>query len=280
MAAAPAGIIEINARGRVDARPSQDNPGLALENQAGARITIGSQGTLNVSGDADNSGRLEMTSGVDIPQYNGLPRAVPGGVDPRTTNFGRITLAGTVETLPAFNITSHDFTNSVTGIITGPGQFVMSGSSDWTSEATTRTGNTSNFNGLNMLWDGAGTSTTPATFEALSRNISNVEAGLSHQFAFNLLCFANASQVSITDSINNDGGADVLYTRYLGITSDSRVDLNGRTIYYLLADDSCGLDLSRFYGGTVAQIPTPSGALLLSLAGIMVTRRRRARCVG
>jgi len=280
VAAAPAGIIEINARGRVDARPSQDNPGLALENQAGARITIGSQGTLNVSGDADNSGRLEMTSGVDIPQYNGLPRAVPGGVDPRTTNFGRITLAGTVETLPAFNITSHDFTNSVTGIITGPGQFVMSGSSDWTSEATTRTGNTSNFNGLNMLWDGAGTSTTPATFEALSRNISNVEAGLSHQFAFNLLCFANASQVSITDSINNDGGADVLYTRYLGITSDSRVDLNGRTIYYLLADDSCGLDLSRFYGGTVAQIPTPSGALLLSLAGIMVTRRRRARCVG
>lgn len=273
------GLIEIGSRGTVNARTATENPGLALDNRAEARINIAGRGNLFVTGNAENRGTITLNrTDTAISQYNGQSNPVAGG-DFTTTNFGRITFAGTAATRPAINLTSHDFVNETTGVVTGTGLFVMGGSADWTSRAATGAvpANASNFNGLNMLWDGAGTSTDMVNMEALSRDAGQVLAGLAFQFAFNSLCFANSSNVSIGDLTANDGGGvEVIYTRFLGISSDSRVDLNGHTLYYLAADPNCTLDLSRFYDGTVAQIPTPSAVVLLSLAGVFASRRRRA----
>jgi len=130
-------------------------------------------------------------------------------------------------------LTGHDFVNDAACVVTATRQFVMGGSADRTSQAVTGDvpANASNFNGLNMLWNGAGTSTDRVNTEALSRDAGQVVAGLALKFAFNSLCFASSSNVDIGDLTASDGGgAEVLHTRFLGVASHSRIELNGRTL--------------------------------------------------
>jgi|GEM_PF-4231876 len=273
--AVAAGIIEVGNRGVVNARrPGDDIGGLALRNGVDARISIGSGGNVFVAGNAENRGTMMLTrTATGIGQYNGIGVAGPVVVTGNTTNLGTITLAGTPVSRPTINLTDHNYLNGIGGTLTGTGQFVIGAQSNW-SMSTVQ--GASNFNNLNILWDGAGTSTNRVEMEAPSADRGTDANVLALQFAFNSLCFTNSSQAQILDAFNNDGGGgEAIYTRFLGITSDSRVDLNGRTIFYLAADPDCGLDLARFFGGTVAMIPTPSALALLALSGLVAVRRCR-----
>lgn len=84
-----------------------------------------------------------------------------------------------------------------------------------------------------VTFDGSGTSASPQLLEAMSKDLGNVAAGYTRNFAFGSLALSNNTYVKLVDQSDNGGGAsaEALYVNALSVPAGSKLDLNGIHVY-------------------------------------------------
>ncbi len=256
--------------------PPAGGPPTALAIRNGATVNVSGGGKLQTDHGMENQGLLSLTSTANgIAAFHAINTRT-GTVAARNGDMGEIVLTAGAGDKPQMVFQDSNFVN--TGKVNGDGRFVMTAASGFFNRRTEAAGG-ANFNGLDLVWDSAFAADMSAVeFEVNNKNNGAVVAGLSQVFALNLFCLVGGSKVAFSDTSGEEAaaGMEVLYTRFLGVSTSSTLDLAGRTLYYERIDPVCGLDVSRVMlnGGMLVQIPTPGGVALLALMGIAAGRRR------
>ena len=127
------------------------------------------------------------------------------------------------------------------------------------------TGNTTNadqFTPAGTVTFSGGTSASPRTLEAMSRDVGAVAAGFSRNFAFATLRLATSTYVKLVNSSDNavGTGAEAVYVDTLVVPAGSTLNLNSLKLYARVYQ----ID-GTVTGGTVTQIPD-AGPLAFGLA--------------
>ncbi|MFN0012259.1 MAG: trypsin-like serine protease [Phycisphaerales bacterium] len=283
----PGSVVNIGRRGTMRAftpdiavPPAAGAP-TALSIRNGAQVNVAGGGKLQTDYGMSNHGRLALTSDANgIASFHAINTRT-GTIGAVNEDNGEIVLtlaAGGAGNKPQLAFQDSNFVN--TGKVNGPGRFIMTAASGFFNRRTEANGGC-NFNMLDVVWDSAFTAANaPVNFEVNNKDNGAVVAGLTQMFALNMFCLVGGSKVTLDDGSAEEGvaGMEVLYTRFLGVSTSSTLDLAGRTLYYERVDAACGLDLTRIMlnGGQVIQIPAPGMAGLLTLVGVVAARRRRA----
>ena len=279
----PGSVVNIGRRGTLRAftpdiavPPAAGAP-TALSIRNGARVNVSGTGKLQTDYGMENSGRITLTSNVlGVASFFAI-NTRGGGSAARNNDDGEIVLTAGAGDKPQLAFQDTNFVN--TGKVNGPGRFIMTAASGFFNRRTEANGGC-NFNALDVVWDSAFASDGSAVeFEVNNKDNGAVATGFMQMFALNMFCLVGGSKVTLADGSAEEGaaGSEVLYTRLLGVSTSSTLDLAGRTLYYENVDMDCGLDLTRIVlnGGQVIQIPTPGVAGLLTLVGVMAAGRRR-----
>lgn len=255
----------------------------ALSVRNGARVNVAGGGKLQTDYGMDNRGRIALTNdGNGIASFFAINTRT-GGTLANNADDGEIVLTGAAGDKPQLAFQDTNFVN--TGKVNGPGRFVMTAASGFFNRRTEAAGG-ANFNALDVVWDSAFAGDGSAVnFEVNNKDNGAVATGFMQMFALNMFCLVGGSTVALTDTSGEEAaaGSEALYTRFLGVSASSTLDLAGRTLYYEGVDAACGgLDLTRIVlnGGQVIRVPAPGAVSMLTLVGLAWARRRRpARCV-
>src|SRR5262249_43210175 len=81
--------------------------------------------------------------------------------------------------------------------------------------------------------NGFGTASSPQLLEVMSRDLGNVAAGFTHNFAYGTLALSSSTYVQLVDNAHNSAGAgaDALYVNGLVVPSGATLDLHGLQVY-------------------------------------------------
>ena len=279
----PGSVVNIKNRGIMRASTADINippaagAPTALSIANGARVNVAGRGRLETGHGMVNHGVVALTSdGNGIASLFAINTRAEG-TSVENADDGEIVLTAGAGDKPQLAFQDTNFVN--TGKVNGPGRFIMTAASGFFNRRTEANGG-SNFNALDVVWDSAFASDGSAVeFEVNNKNNGAVMAGFTQVFALNMFCVVGGSKVALADGSAEEGaaGSEVLYTRLLGVSASSTLNLAGRTLYYERIDTDCGFDVSRVMlgGGQLIQVPTPGALGLLAFAGVVAARRRR-----
>jgi len=234
-------------------------------------------GSVTARGPAYLDGTLRLASDADgTATYTGekqsRPPATLAGV---LVNAGHIDLSRAEGAdKPAISLTDSDYSNDVTGVITGPGVFTLLGDTSFTNMRITA--GTNDWNGLDIIFDGAiEADGDHVSLEASSTDVGPELSGLSQGFSFASLCLIGGSKVMLQNLYDNNSTFDteVMYVGLLGVDDGSELDLNGLTLYY--EDLLPGHGLNNIVNGTLVHIPAPGAGLVGLVAAVGMAGRRR-----
>ena len=257
-----------------------------LDNRPGARFTIESGARVEGKNWFRNGGDFVMKADFISRSVMTIRPEIVGG-DSAIEHSGNAAklafeaanpIAGPK---PVIELISSEFTNDAE--ITGPGEFVMRGTSDF-RQTRVPVAARDDHNFLDLHWLAAA-----GAMEIPGEDSGQDPDALTQPMSLNRFCLEDQSLVTLEDDENNEdvAGAEVLYTRFLGISDMSVLNLNGFTLYYQFQDPNCWDGTGVVIPGThpvtgepgrLVQIPEPAlgAALLVCAASLMCARRRRA----
>ena len=121
----------------------------------------------------------------------------------------------------------------------------------------------------NVVFQGAGTASSPQLLEVMSQDDGNNSAGFTQNFVYYEISLANHTYVRLVDNAQNSAGkgAEALYVNAVVVPAGSTLDLNGLNLYTRTSQIT-----GNVIGGTISELP--------SGGPFQRTRSRRADRVG
>ncbi len=307
-----AGQLNVNSGGVVDViRPAIQIGGIALQLTATGKVTVNNGGTLNVTaggnvpvgnaltavgdsvivvnagGVANIKGKSLVNGGLDInggAAAGGLVTIAPSPAIPHGELFlggdGLLDFGLLAANRGVLSMDNADLIS--TGQYRGKGIIKFENDANFDNKTVGALSAVLRMNGIHVVFDGA--AKPAAGYVTMETTADDAGADLApfivDKFALEELCIIDASLVKLVDNnVNEAGGGEVIYTKWLGVSFDSTLDLNGLTVYYQSIDWDCGGLAGTILenGGELIQVPEPmSGMLLLGLVIPLMRRRRSA----